>query len=247
MAHAGEDRASERGGLLGGDDDNGETAAWEKRPGRINARLGAWTPWLVPLVALLAGFVVGVLASSIVGSGHSRTSDASALARIFAPRVPVVFAPNSTFANATATDAETDAAWAGLIPAGRGFVRLTDGERSGSGNLSDTKVVSVFHQLHCVDMLRRSLAASVANPLEFSYLAPQLAHHWGHCLDYLRQALTCAANVTLETLQAATTATTAAGLAAVNGWSTTHLCRDFQGVADWAAANRATDDGGLID
>lgn len=86
MVHAGEDRASERGGLLGDDDDNDKTAAWEKRPGRINARLEAWTPWLVPLVALLVGFVVGVLASSIVGSGRtndSRTRDASALARIF--------------------------------------------------------------------------------------------------------------------------------------------------------------------
>lgn len=96
-------------------------------------------------------------------------------------------------------------------------------------------------------MLRRSLAASVANPLEFSYLVPQLAHHWGHCVDYLRQALTCAADVTLEALQTPTgsTATAGGGLAAVDGWGTTHLCRDYQGVMSWAAANRAIDDGGI--
>ncbi|KAK3356665.1 hypothetical protein B0T25DRAFT_453277, partial [Lasiosphaeria hispida] len=103
--------------------------------------------------------------------------------------------------------------------------------------------VSVFHQIHCLNMIRRSLSASVANPTEFHYLIPQLYRHWDHCFDYVRQALMCAADVTLENLETRADGKTL--LASVDGWGTTHMCRDYQGVVEWAAAHRATDDGGI--
>ncbi len=89
-------------------------------------------------------------------------------------------------------------------------------------------------------MLRKSITASSINPIEFNYLIPQLGAHWDHCFDYLRQALMCTAYLTLETLEHGGTA-----LAGVDGWGTTHMCRDYQGVLDWAAAHRATDEGGI--
>jgi len=92
-------------------------------------------------------------------------------------------------------------------------------------------------------MLRRSLSASVANPLEFSYLVPQLSHHWEHCFDFLRQVLMCTADVTLENLEKAADGKTL--LASVNGWGSTHLCRDFSAVSRWATDHRTTDDGGI--
>lgn len=70
------------------------------------------------------------------------------------------------------------------------------------------------------DMLRRSLAASVAKSPEFSYLVPQLSHRWEHCFDFLRQALMCTADVTLENLEKAADGKTL--LASVNGGQ--HTC-----------------------
>lgn len=90
-------------------------------------------------------------------------------------------------------------------------------------------------------MLRKSLSASVANPTEYSYLIPQLSKHWEHCFDYLRQTLMCAADVTLENLETKGERL----LDRVDGWGTTHMCRDYQGVREWATIHRATDDGGI--
>jgi hypothetical protein len=90
-------------------------------------------------------------------------------------------------------------------------------------------------------MLRKSLSASAANPTEFRYLIPQLSEHWNHCFDYLRQALMCAADVTLEKLKMDGNTQ----LESVDGWGTTHMCRDYQEVYRWAAAHRVTDEGGI--
>ncbi|KAK4208596.1 hypothetical protein QBC37DRAFT_69842 [Rhypophila decipiens] len=168
-----------------------------------------------------------------------------------APNILIRFEPNSTFGNASATDNETDSAWAALNPLGKGFVNLDqngdvilyNGTHTPPAN--ETKVVSIFHQLHCLNHLRRSLSASAANPLEFQYLVPQMSHHWDHCFDYLRQALMCTADITLERLQEPPKGSKSVPLTSVDGWGTTHLCRDYNVVRMWAESHRAGDDVGI--
>jgi hypothetical protein len=62
-----------------------------------------------------------------------------------------------------------------------------------------------------------------------------------HCFDYLRQSLICASDITLEKLQV-----DKEGIKpAVDGWGTTHLCRNYEEVSNWAASHRASDSGGI--
>ncbi|KAI1173204.1 hypothetical protein F4777DRAFT_461838 [Nemania sp. FL0916] len=53
--------------------------------------------------------------------------------------------------------------------------------------------LDVFHQLHCLDTLRRALY-----PTSYPRLASPRTHllHQEHCVDYLRQAITCRADAT---------------------------------------------------
>ena len=68
------------------------------------------------------------------------------------------------------------------------------------------------------------------------------AAHMMHCFDYLRQALMCSADTTLERLQSGSEGL----LPSVDGWGTTHECRDFQQVSSWARTNRASPAGGIL-
>jgi restriction endonuclease Mrr len=54
-------------------------------------------------------------------------------------------------------------------------------------------------------------------------------------------ALMCAADATLETLGE----NGETSLAALNDWGTVHICRGYQAVWESAAAQRATNDGGI--
>ena len=67
------------------------------------------------------------------------------------------------------------------------------------------------------------------------------AAHMKHCFDYLRQAIMCASDVTLEHLQSGAEGV----IASVDGWGTTHQCRNYQEVSDWATSFRVSGDGGI--
>ena len=76
-----------------------------------------------------------------------------------------------------------DKEWAALLPSGGVVVHL------GPANRPFT--VSMFHQLRCLDTVRRALAVYKENGTEAS--APAR-----HCLNYLRQMIMCRANTRLE-------------------------------------------------
>ena len=138
-------------------------------------------------------------------------------------------------------------------------------------NLTQTKVVSAFHQMHCLvnpsshfifpilscppctitsapadplsqNLIRRSFSVSISDPHIFYYLIAQLTRHWDHCFDYLRQALMCTADTTLEELEMNERGDV---IGRVDGWGTEHVCRDWEAVKGWAQGHRGTDDGGI--
>jgi hypothetical protein len=106
---------------------------------------------------------------------------------------------------------DNDSEWESIFPRSGGFVHL-GAEETPYG-------LSMFHQLHCLDMIRTSLlsvSASQNSSLPFPI-------HTKHCLGYLRQMVLCAADTHLEPV------IPYLPKKAVNSFGL-HRCRDWQAV-----------------
>lgn len=91
--------------------------------------------------------------------------------------------------------------------------------------------IEVFHQLHCLNLLRRVTYKDYYEPLggEFAGGSEKLQKHTDHCLEVLRLNLQCNADVGLFTFYM------------VDGdplaWpqlNSKHVCRNFDAVRKWA-------------
>jgi len=58
-------------------------------------------------------------------------------------------------------------------------------------------IPSVFHQLHCLYLLRRAYYTPESELQRFDF-GRNRSVHVAHCFDYLAQAITCSADSTLE-------------------------------------------------
>jgi hypothetical protein len=79
----------------------------------------------------------------------------------------------------------------------------------------------MFHQIHCLQMIRVAL---IHGPNE----------HSGHCLNFLRQAILCNSDITLDPLLDDSDG----AMAATDGLGVTHICRDWLQVYDYVAENQ---------
>ncbi|KAH6721008.1 hypothetical protein BKA61DRAFT_466802, partial [Leptodontidium sp. MPI-SDFR-AT-0119] len=95
--------------------------------------------------------------------------------------------------------------------------------------------LGVFHQLHCVNHLRKALYPDEHpglweyNPDGTVKRDTVLALHWDHCIDILRQTLMCHADIT--------------PMPDGNVYSVlaaSETCRDFERVREWAVERRIT-------
>ncbi|KAF8907013.1 hypothetical protein CPB84DRAFT_1959751 [Gymnopilus junonius] len=105
-------------------------------------------------------------------------------------------------------------------------------EIDGGGNMAS---VEVFHQLHCLNMLRK-----YTYPKEYPELhelwktQPKFIRgHLDHCIDMIRQNLMCVADVGMISYDW------------ISGWdvpfpdfNTYHKCRNFDAILDWATKHR---------
>ncbi|PVH96853.1 hypothetical protein DM02DRAFT_658853 [Periconia macrospinosa] len=191
--------------------------------------------FLLPLATSFLGFLLGshfwgtaISDAAVIATNHNGLTNASAL--LGSSMKPMTFVANETFTGPPSQD--SNAAWENLIPPGRGFVRIVNEDSGEEGQYC----VSVFHQLHCLDMLRRGYYAATARP------PPRPSHalpsaHMQHCFDYIRQALICAADQTLEERDNS--------VGGVKGWGTTHQCRNFEALKEWTHKHRYSDEGGI--
>ncbi|KAI0518510.1 hypothetical protein F5B22DRAFT_644815 [Xylaria bambusicola] len=85
--------------------------------------------------------------------------------------------------------------------------------------------VSVFHQLHCLNAIRRAYWAAI-DGIPISHVSRPA--HVRHCIDYLRQSLMCHADTNLEPV--------IKDLGGVTGFGSEHKCRDFEKVKEWVGA-----------
>ena len=100
--------------------------------------------------------------------------------------------------------------WATLFPAedGDGFIAL--------GPHNRTFLVSMVHQMHCLDAFRVGFATN---------RTAESAHHVEHCLRYMRQAVLCAADATLESAQPVYR--DGRWVYGANGFGSVHRCKDW--------------------
>ncbi|KAF7883188.1 uncharacterized protein EAF01_011697 [Botrytis porri] len=165
------------------------------------------------------------------------------------PSHPVIFEEDERFA--AASSPETDSAWDNLMPAGRGFILVENPEHYGlrpglpSANGLDRYSVSVFHQLHCLGMIRESynsvlkeVRPHIHGDENLSNSAAQESEkeHTSHCFDYLRQAMMCSADLTIEW---AMEMPDGKPPFTVDGWGITHTCRNWQNVLKWMGEHRS--------
>ncbi|KAH1509657.1 hypothetical protein KXX25_004683 [Aspergillus fumigatus] len=85
--------------------------------------------------------------------------------------------------------------------------------------------LDVFHQLHCLDMLRKVLwGVDMHDPNE-----EEAMHHLDHCIEMIRQSLTCSADITVD-VWAWNEQKQMVTVRADN----MHTCRDFEAIRQWA-------------
>ncbi|PTB78927.1 hypothetical protein M440DRAFT_1327089, partial [Trichoderma longibrachiatum ATCC 18648] len=141
---------------------------------------------------------------------------------------------------------ESDAAWDNLLPDGHGFVLVEFPEKHGLQPGIPTELgidrysINMFHQPHCLGMLRESLLAAAehrqANISAEAGLKGEQLHESHdqrvvHCLDYLRQSIMCCGDMSLEWASPS--------LPTVNGWGIPHQCKSFEEAVEWTVKHHA--------
>ncbi|KDR69140.1 hypothetical protein GALMADRAFT_77870, partial [Galerina marginata CBS 339.88] len=91
--------------------------------------------------------------------------------------------------------------------------------------------LDVFHELHCLNMVRQSLYP--AHYPRMSLSNPNMTWHIGHCLDSIRQSLMCSADISVLVWQ-----WSEKFQSTVEHGNVTHTCRKFEKIQDWAKDRR---------
>ncbi|KAF9475811.1 hypothetical protein BDN70DRAFT_813382 [Pholiota conissans] len=121
--------------------------------------------------------------------------------------------------------------WASLIPPDSGFVDL--------GPNHDMFSLSMYHQLHCLDVLRYGFASAKAGALVYPGNGTSVDHHVSHCLVYLREMILCAADTMLEPADTIVLDKEGKEHLGSTGGNVVHRCRDWTQVRDMVEANTA--------
>ncbi|EGP86900.1 uncharacterized protein MYCGRDRAFT_104764 [Zymoseptoria tritici IPO323] len=95
-----------------------------------------------------------------------------------------------------------------------------------------TAHVTVFHDLHCMNMIRKALRLEHYPELR-SY---DLQDHIDHCVDVVRESLMCTGEMTLVPVR------WSENRGAPNpDFAVPHTCRDYEALRTWSLARDATD------
>ncbi|KAL8743794.1 MAG: hypothetical protein Q9190_003889 [Brigantiaea leucoxantha] len=116
-----------------------------------------------------------------------------------------------------------------------GAVRLS--ERQGGGYMAS---LEVFHQLHCVNLVRQYTHRDYYQDKAISFEDPPdvLRTHVDHCLEILRQVVMCNSDLEVLTYNWVSIRT-----APWPNFNVEHKCRNFDAVLDWALKHQAPSKG----
>ncbi|KAK3348677.1 hypothetical protein B0T25DRAFT_457724, partial [Lasiosphaeria hispida] len=145
-----------------------------------------------------------------------------------------------------------DGLWDSLMPIGAGFVRVPHPRRVGlppsepipnDTEQGEMYSLSVTHQLHCLAVLRDVIIKYEKG--DKSRFAGD--GHEYHCLDYIRQAIMCSGDTTLDYADDRVIGqegqVTRYGF---TGSNSTHQCRDWDFIRDFAEKHKAGDRTGIL-
>ncbi|KAI0540092.1 hypothetical protein GGR58DRAFT_462323 [Xylaria digitata] len=140
------------------------------------------------ILTATGGFIAGTFFSS------REESNGSTAPRIPAPRIEGEFVFSSAFSKeppqGDGAGDKSEPVWDALIPNGLGYFR--------DHNLAPKiSIPTVFHQLHCLYVIRRAYYSHSAELQGFDF-GKNRTDHAAHCFDYLQQSITCAADSTVE-------------------------------------------------
>ncbi|KAK8040013.1 Protein of unknown function DUF3328 [Apiospora rasikravindrae] len=143
-----------------------------------------------------------------------------------------------------APNEENQRVWDALLPIGRGFVNVSSPETYGllAGVSTESGVdryaVSMYHQLHCLALLRDhywTLIDLLAEPGKTDADRQEAkshilkSRHEQHCFAYLAEGIQCSADLTIEWAMS--------DGKMVDGWGVPHQCKDPEAVRAWMLAN----------
>ncbi|KAJ4987024.1 tat pathway signal sequence [Stagonosporopsis vannaccii] len=234
-----------------------ETALQDTPIVRISSR---GPSWIVTTVLVICTAVLSVVFGAWISRHGQHDPDAFSIQHVseYSPIIKdigvhfnrVRFNGSLLAANVFRQDAgpEVDAAWKSL---GADFnaVRIPVSEAAKS-NLAPDQVkikekygggypanVEGLHHLHCLNLLRKSLAWNIEYYQEqglgpFSNPQHILKHHVTHCLDILRQQLMC--TVDIGVLGQVWYQPSEKPAQAFVDFNTMHTCRNFETIRDWA-------------
>ncbi|KAM7186284.1 protein of unknown function (DUF3328) domain containing protein [Rhypophila sp. PSN 637] len=188
-------------------------------------------------LAIVTIAVMGFLAGLLAGRMSSKPSESEMDWFSTPGSVDATFKYNRAFSMATSNDSE--ALWGHLFPPDQGFIRHP------SLTKATPMVLSVFHQLHCLNSIRHGYYYSqTTDGDKFTNINPSNAHqdtgnqhnthtrhdaspsHIRHCLDNLRQSLMCHVDTNMEP--------TVPELGGATGFGVPRKCRNYERVKAWA-------------
>ncbi|KAF2171487.1 hypothetical protein M409DRAFT_18604 [Zasmidium cellare ATCC 36951] len=205
-------------------------------------------------------FLVAFLALAVVALAISDRKRSGMGEHELRPKYPVPELPwtATTFEKhdlfSAPSNAESDEAWASLMPPGDGFLllptivttpaHLPPGQSHPATNTSTLYDTTLFHSLHCLIHIRTSLSTLIASiahdntQLVYELLVKSQEEHVRHCFDYLRQGVMCQGDLTLEWPR---TEDDGSGRRfAVDGWGVGHVCRSWDAVMEFMEEHSVT-------
>ncbi|KAI8626508.1 hypothetical protein F5Y19DRAFT_218600 [Xylariaceae sp. FL1651] len=207
----------------------------------LHPRRSPWLSWRSFFIAVLS---VGWLGTAVAwrqsrtwtnGPLHVYTNTPIPKA-VFQP-VKKVFKDDERYKGGTP---EADAAWDALVAAhdavwienpahwglGQGIVAPYDHPNTPDPKPQDFYVISILHQLHCLNMVRfqyyqeKNRVDTSADPDAFKWKV-----HVEHCFEYLRQGISCGGDLIIEGNSPILVGHGHA--TSVTGWGVEHDCIDF--------------------
>ncbi|KAL0948084.1 hypothetical protein HGRIS_010706 [Hohenbuehelia grisea] len=147
---------------------------------------------------------------------------------------------------------ERDAAWKDLTSVQATLITLEEAQRLTVPTIpmpgNETWYIGgldVFHQLHCLDLVRRGLGSIISTPGNVSHsraeTATPLKHeldalspkHLNHCIDSIRQSLMCQGDTSIVSWYQPEGAQKPQPR-----FDQPHTCRNFEKLREWAATRK---------
>ncbi|CAG8955464.1 hypothetical protein HYFRA_00010330 [Hymenoscyphus fraxineus] len=155
-------------------------------------------PYVVGGIALLALMSLLAIMNSTQQLQRWKQTAIVKICRDPSVEITTIFTEHDRFMSLDHAD---DSVWDALLTPNGGFFKQPD-----SNGKMRSHGISMFHQLHCLQMIR----AKVQMLTEVTDGHPHLGRgehdhilnnsaHWLHCFDYIRQGILCAADSTVET------------------------------------------------